>query len=113
MTSDRMAADQPEGLGRQKGEIAAAWFRRGKGTGFAGQGRKQTRDPRIVEMMKKEIGKGSIHGRAFLRPLKNIGGHNRGEPVAPTEVSESGFRNDRLTVDEEDPGSVAAPGIGP
>ena len=107
MTGDGMAADQPEGLGRPKGEMVAAWFGRGQGTGSARQGRKQTRDSGIVEMMKKEVGKSSFHGRAILRPLKNIGGLDGGEPVAPAEVSESGFRNDRLAVDKEDPGTMS------
>jgi len=107
-----MAAHQPEGLGRQKGEMVAAWFGSGQGAGFSRQGRKQTRDSRIVEMVKKEVGKSSFHGWALFRPFENIGGHDGGEPVAPAEVSESGFRNDRLAVDKEDPGTVSSLWVG-
>ena len=72
------------------------------------QGRKQTPDPRFVEMVKKKIRQGGFKRWAFLQPFHHIGSHHGGQPVAPAEVIEGGFRNHRLPVDKKDPGPVSA-----
>ena len=64
-------------------------------------------------MMEKEVRQGGFQRGTFFQPGQNIAGDHTGEPVAPTEAGESRFRNDRLSVDKENPGSVAALGIGP
>ena len=113
VTGDGMATDPAEAARRPPGGTAAAGFGRREAGGSSGQGRKQTRDPLVFQMVKKEICQDSLHGWAFLCPLKNISRHDGGKPVAATKVSQSRLRDDGLSIDEKDPGAVSAFRVGP
>lgn len=64
-------------------------------------------------MVKKEIGQSGFDMRPFFDPIENIAGNDGREPVASAQVGKGGFRNNRLSVDKKDTGSVSAFWIGP
>jgi len=107
-----MTAQQEQRPRSPSGQDRATRLGAGERLGFFCQGRKQSPDSRFVQMVKKKIGEGGGKGRCLFHPIQNIVGDHGGKPMTTAQVCEGGFWNDRLPVDEKDPGSVSAVRIG-